>query len=112
MEGLEGKTALVTGGAGGVGSTLSEALLESGGRVFLHDLPSSDGAAKARSLCQRYGDGRAIFVAEDLSDLATLKRESEKLVAEVDGFDFLVNNAAIDPVAPIEAYSLEDFLTV
>ena len=112
MEGLEGKTALVTGGAGGIGSTLSEALLESGGRVFLHDLPSSDGAAKARSLCQRYGDGRAIFVAEDLSDLATLKRESEKLVAEVDGFDFLVNNAAIDPVAPIEAYSLEDFLTV
>jgi 3-oxoacyl-[acyl-carrier protein] reductase len=112
MEGFEGKTALVTGGAGGIGSTLGEAILESGGRVFLHDLPSSDGAAKARSLCQRYGDDRAIFVAGDLSDLATLKRESETLAAEVDGFDFLVNNAAIDPVAPIEAYSLEDFLAV
>ena len=34
------------------------------------------------------------------------------LAAEVDGFDFLVNNAAIDPVAPIEAYSLEEFLAV
>ncbi len=33
MEGLEGKTALVTGGAGGIGSTIGEALLESGGRV-------------------------------------------------------------------------------
>jgi 3-oxoacyl-[acyl-carrier protein] reductase len=112
MEGLEGKAALVPGGAGGIGSTIGEALLESGGRVFLHDLPTSGGAAKARSLCQRFGDGRAIFVAGDLSDLAALKRESERLAAEVDGFDFLVNNAAIDPVAPIEAYSLEDFLSV
>ncbi len=61
MEGLEGKTALITGGAGGIGSTIGEAL-ESGGRVFLHDLPTSGGASKARSLCQRLGDGRAVFV--------------------------------------------------
>ena len=40
------------------------------------------------------------------------KRESERLAAEIDGFDFLVNNAAIDPVGPIEAYSIEDFLAV
>ena len=112
LEGLEGKTALVTGGAGGIGLTICEALLESGGRVFLHDLPISDGALDARSLCQRFGDGRAIFVAGDLNDLAALKRESAALAAEVDGFDFLVNNAAIDPVAPIEAYSIADFLAV
>jgi 3-oxoacyl-[acyl-carrier protein] reductase len=112
MEGLGSKSALVTGGAGGIGLTICEALLESGARVFLHDLPSSEGASKARSLCQRFGEGRAIFVAGDLNDLPTLKRESERLAAEVDGFDFLVNNAAIDPVAPIEAYSLEDFLSV
>jgi 3-oxoacyl-[acyl-carrier protein] reductase len=112
MEGLQGKTALVTGGAGGIGSTLCEALLESGARVFLHDLPTSDGEAKARSLCQRFGDDRAIFVAGDLSDLDALKRDSETLIAAADGFDFLVNNAAVDPVAPIEDYSLEDFLAV
>jgi 3-oxoacyl-[acyl-carrier protein] reductase len=112
MEGLEGKTTLVTGGAGGIGLTICEALLESGCRVFLHDLPSSEGASKARSLCQRFGEGRVIFVAGDLNDLPALKRESERLAAEVDGFDFLVNNAAIDPVAPIEAYSIEDFLAV
>jgi 3-oxoacyl-[acyl-carrier protein] reductase len=112
MEGLESKSALVTGGAGGIGLTICEALLESGCRVFLHDLPSSEGASKARSLCQRFGDGRATFVAGDLNDLAALKRESERLATELGGFDFLVNNAAIDPVAPIEAYSLEDFLSV
>ena len=112
IEGLGGKTALITGGAGGIGSTIGEALLESGARVFLHDLPTSDGAAKARSLCQRFGDGRAVFVAGDLNDLSALKRQSAKLAAEIDGFDFLVNNAAVDPVAPIEAYSIEEFLAV
>ena len=112
MEGLENKTVLVTGGAGGIGSAIGEAFLESGGRVFLLDLPSSDGAAKARSLCQRFGDGRATFVPGDLTDLAGLKRDSEALAAEVDGFDFLVNNAAIDPEGPIEAYSLDEFLAV
>src|ERR1700722_4231850 len=112
MEGLEGKTALITGGAGGIGSTISEALLESGVRVFLHDLPTSDGAAKARSLCQRFGDGRAVFVGGDLNALPALAREGAKLAAEVDGIDFLVNNAAVDPVAPIEAYSIEEFVAV
>jgi NAD(P)-dependent dehydrogenase (short-subunit alcohol dehydrogenase family) len=63
-------------------------------------------------VCQRFGDGRASFVAGDLNDLAALKRESATLAAEVGGFDFLVNNAAIDPVAPIEAYSTDDFLAV
>ena len=112
MQGFRGKTALVTGGAGGIGSMVCEALLESGARVFLHDLPTSGGAAKARSLCQRFGDGRAVFVPGDLNDLPALKRESAALAAEMDGFDFLVNNAAIDPVAPIEAYSIDEFLAV
>jgi NAD(P)-dependent dehydrogenase (short-subunit alcohol dehydrogenase family) len=67
--GLEGKTTLITGGAGGIGLRICEAMLESGGRVFLHDLPTSDGAAKARSLCQRFGDGRAVFIGGDLNDL-------------------------------------------
>ncbi len=67
---------------------------------------------KAAALRQRFGDGRATFVPGDLSDLIALKRDSESLAAQVDGFDFLVNNAAIDPVAPIEAYSLDEFLAV
>jgi 3-oxoacyl-[acyl-carrier protein] reductase len=112
MDGLDGKTALITGGAGGIGLAICEALLESGGRVFLHDLPTSNGVSKARSLCQRFGDDRAIFIAGDLNDLPALARESAQLAAQVDGFDFLVNNAAVDPVAPIEAYSIEDFLAV
>jgi NAD(P)-dependent dehydrogenase (short-subunit alcohol dehydrogenase family) len=47
-----------------------------------------------------------------LNDLRALKRDSANLAAAVDGFDFLVNNAAVDPIAPIEAYSIEEFLAV
>ena len=90
MDGFQGKTALITGGAGGIGSMVCEALLESGCRVVLHDLPASGGAAKARSLCQKFGDGQAIFAPGDLADLPGLKRESQALAAAVDGFDFLV----------------------
>jgi NAD(P)-dependent dehydrogenase (short-subunit alcohol dehydrogenase family) len=47
MTGLEGKTALVTGGAGGIGTAICETLLAAGCNVYLHDLPASNGAAKA-----------------------------------------------------------------
>jgi 3-oxoacyl-[acyl-carrier protein] reductase len=112
MSGLEGKAALVTGGAGGIGSMICETLLHGGCRVTLHDLPTSDGAEKARSFCDRFGAGRAVFAPGDLGDLPALRRQAEALIAATSGFDFLVNNAAIDPVAPIEAYSLEEFLAV
>lgn len=112
MSGLQGKSALVTGGAGGIGSAICEGLLQAGGRVCLHDLPTSDGAAKAGAWCERFGPARAVFAPGDLNDLPALKRQSEALAATSGGFDFLVNNAAIDPVAPIDAYTLDDFLKV
>lgn len=112
MKGFENRTALITGGAGGIGSAVGEALLEAGCRVFLHDLPTSTGAAKAKAFCDRFGAGSASFKPGDLSDLPALKRESEALVAAMGGFDFLVNNAAVDPVAPIESYSLDEFLAI
>jgi NAD(P)-dependent dehydrogenase (short-subunit alcohol dehydrogenase family) len=112
MSGLAGKTALVTGGAGGIGSAICETLLRGGCRVILHDLPASDGAAKALSFCDRFGAERAMFAPGDLGDLPALRRQADALVSAAGGFDFLVNNAAIDPVAPIEAYSLEEFLAV
>jgi NAD(P)-dependent dehydrogenase (short-subunit alcohol dehydrogenase family) len=112
MNGLKDKKAFITGAAGGIGSSMCEALLDKGCRVYLHDLPTSNGAAIARTFCCRFGADAAVFAPGDLSDLQALTRDAERLVVETGGFDFLVNNAAVDPVAPIEAYSLDDFLKV
>jgi hypothetical protein len=46
------------------------------------------------------GPARVVFTPGDLNELQTLNRESEALVASMGGFDFLINYAAIDPVAP------------
>jgi 3-oxoacyl-[acyl-carrier protein] reductase len=112
MSQFEGKTALITGGAGGIGSEICAALLTWGCRVVLHDLPTSAGDEKAEAFNQQFGADRAVFIPGDLGDLSALRRESEIWSASAGGFDFLVNNAAVDPVAPIEAYSLDEFLKI
>jgi 3-oxoacyl-[acyl-carrier protein] reductase len=103
---------MITGGAGGIGSAICEGLLRAGCRVCLYDLPTSQGAVKAEAYGRRFGAGCATFAPGDLADLPALKREAEALAASSGGFDFLVNNAAVDPVAPIEAYSIDEFVTV
>lgn len=90
---LTGKRALVTGGAGGIGSAIVRLFAAEGAEVVIHDLPTSDGAALAASLS-------AAFIAGDLRDTQTLLAE----VARAGPLDILVNNAAIDPIGPIESY--------
>ena len=67
---IEGKVALITGGAGGLGLGAASALVDRGASVALLDLPSSNGAAEA----DRLGD--AVFVPVDV-------RQSEEVEAAV-----------------------------
>jgi 3-oxoacyl-[acyl-carrier protein] reductase len=109
---LEGKVALVTGGAGGLGVAECETLARAGARVVMFDLASSAGEAEAAAINDRIGAGRVRFVAGDLKDLPAAKAKVDGLVSELGGIDILVNNAAINPLAPIESYSLEEFEAV
>ncbi|TGS71745.1 SDR family oxidoreductase [Mesorhizobium sp. M3A.F.Ca.ET.201.01.1.1] len=110
--GLDGKLALVTGGAGGIGEEICFALAESGARVVLHDLQNAPRA----SVCERIN--AAGFAHEvtttfgDLADLDALQKDVVSLVAEIGPVSVLVNNAAINPRGPIETYALEDFVRV
>ena len=93
MEGLTlaGRTALVTGGAGGLGSAIVEELAALGARVLVADL-DSDGAQRVAA---KLADAAAYAV--DLSDPAAI----DDLVARVDApVDVLVNNAGWDKVEP------------
>jgi 3-hydroxybutyrate dehydrogenase len=92
---LSGRSALVTGGASGIGRACAERLAAAGARVVVVDL---DGAGAART-AQDVG-GHA--VTADLSDLGAL----ERLDLDV---DVVVNNAGLQHVAPIEAFPPEQF---
>lgn len=95
MTPFEGRTALVTGGASGIGAACARELAARGAAVTVADL--DDVGAKA--VAQEIG-GKAWAV--DLSDVAAL----ESLHLEV---DILVNNAGIQHVSPIDEFPPEKF---
>ncbi|MFC6063872.1 3-hydroxyacyl-CoA dehydrogenase [Streptomyces ochraceiscleroticus] len=68
----DGVSALVTGGASGLGLATAKKLLASGAHVVLFDLPTSDGEAVAKELGER-----AVFVAGDVIDEADVARAVE-----------------------------------
>ncbi|MET8573533.1 3-hydroxyacyl-CoA dehydrogenase [Streptomyces sp. NPDC005012] len=73
---VDGVSALITGGASGLGLATAERLLAAGARVVLFDLPSSGGEAVA----ERLGD-RAAFVAGDVTDEGDVTRAVEAATA-------------------------------
>jgi 3-oxoacyl-[acyl-carrier protein] reductase len=106
---LQGKKALVTGGAGGLGVAECETLARYGADVVMFDLPKSAGLKEAAGINERLGAERVRFVTGDLKLLKESKAQVQALDAEVGGFDILVNNAAINPLDPIENYAIDYF---
>lgn len=95
---LHGRTALVTGGASGIGRACVAALRAAGASVHLADADADAAAATAEET------GGTAHVA-DLTDPAALDR----LPADI---DILVNNAGIQHVAPITEFPPERFATI
>ncbi|MEQ1768277.1 MAG: SDR family oxidoreductase [Devosia sp.] len=87
---LSGKTALVTGAAGAIGSAISRRLAEEGAHVVLVDLPTSPLGPVAEAL----GDACTIWQI-DLSETAGILEAGSDLADRVHGIDILVNNAGI-----------------
>lgn len=90
MQGLRGKRALITGGAGGIGQATAARCLEEGARVAILDV--SEGAlARARERLP----GLAAALRADVADPDSVKRAFAELDALWGGLDILVNNAGI-----------------
>ncbi|MFF2145168.1 3-hydroxybutyrate dehydrogenase [Kitasatospora sp. NPDC058190] len=92
---LDGRTALVTGAASGIGRACAEAFAGAGARVYVVDLA----AGTARDLAERIG-GRAI-----VTDLA----DPEAVDALPDDADIVVNNAGLQHLAPVHEFPLDRF---
>lgn len=97
---LEGKVAVVTGGAKGIGEAYSVGLAEEGAKVVIADLDEAAGKALEASICRA---GRAAkFVRTDVSRKADADRLVAETVTSFGKLDVLVNNAGILFTAPVE----------
>lgn len=86
---LQGKTALVTGGASGIGAATSSRLAAEGARVAVTDLNAAAAEAVAREV-----DGRAYEL--DVRSEGSAAAAVERVEAEIGSLDVLVNNAGYD----------------
>ena len=107
---LSGKTAIVTGGAMGIGFGIATRLAEAGANVMIADLREED-AKKAVSELTVKG-WKASFVKTDVSQEDQVVAMVDATVATYGGVDILVNNAGIFPSVLMMKMSLEDFSKV
>jgi 3-oxoacyl-[acyl-carrier protein] reductase len=92
MDRFEGKVAVVTGAAQGIGEAYATALAAEGAAVVVADVDEAGKAVADR--IERDG-GRAIFVSTDVSSPDSAEAMATRAVDELGGIDLLVNNAAI-----------------
>jgi len=103
---LAGRVALVTGGAGGIGSATAERFLREGACVMLADIDESALAATAENLSKRHGKDVVRTVAMNVTDESQVIAAFAHTAVEFGGLDILVSNAGIASSAPIEQTTL------
>ncbi|TRW89014.1 D-threitol dehydrogenase [Mycolicibacterium sp. 018/SC-01/001] len=99
---LTGKTAMVTGGASGIGAAIATAFATKGARVAVVDLNVEAAQQRAAEL----GSESAGFAA-DVADPASVGAVVDDVVAAFDRIDILVNSAGIAMLAPAEDLPLD-----
>ena len=105
---LDGKVALVTGGARGMGKAHVRHFVAEGARVVLGDVRDEQGAAVAAAL----GPDACRFVHHDVTSESDWVTAVDTTVAAFGRLDVLVNNAGILAHAPIDEMALADFRRV
>ncbi len=104
MKRLDGKTALITGSARGIGRAFAERYVAEGARVAIADIDM----IRAQETASQIGD-RAIAVHLDVTDQASIDAAVASSVEQLGQIDILINNAAIFTAAPITEITRDDY---
>ncbi|MBR0845329.1 SDR family oxidoreductase [Bradyrhizobium liaoningense] len=103
---LDGRKALVTGGARGIGAAIADALARSGAAVMIGDIlddVGKDSAGQIAKLGVKTG-----FVHLDVTDDAQWEKAAAATIATLGGYDILINNAGIEITSLISEVKAED----
>lgn len=104
MKRLEGKTALITGAARGIGRAFAETYVREGARVAIADI----NLTAAKDTAARIGEA-AIAIEMDVTDQSSIDAGVAEAVSRLGHIDILINNAALFTAAPIVEIKREDY---
>ena len=107
MKRLQGRVALVTGAASGIGKATAERLAAEGAAVVVTDIQDEAGQLVVKGITET--GGRAVFVRHDVTSTTDWERAVAIATDTYGGLDILVNNAGMGDLAAIEDTSLEDY---
>jgi 2-deoxy-D-gluconate 3-dehydrogenase len=108
---LTDRTAIVTGGAMGIGLGIVRRLHEAGANVLIADLDTTAAQASAAELLAARPDS-VLVAGSDVSDAESVERMVRAAVEGFGGVDILINNAGIFPMAPMADLDLATFRRV
>jgi rhamnulose-1-phosphate aldolase/alcohol dehydrogenase len=104
---LQGRVALVTGGASGIGLAIAQKLIEQGACVTIADINDEGMKEVAADFGKRYGKDNVFTVNMDVTREDTVIKGFEDTVVRFGGLDIVVNNAGIAIPAPADETSLD-----
>ncbi|SJM70730.1 glucose 1-dehydrogenase [Gulosibacter sp. 10] len=105
MNRVEGKVAIITGAAKGIGEAAARLLADEGAKVVVTDVDAAAGRAVADAI-DASGEN-ALFLEHDVADEGAWASVVEKTVEKFGGLDILVNNAGVASTASVEVETLE-----
>jgi 3-hydroxybutyrate dehydrogenase len=103
---LNGKVAIVTGAASGIGHGIAKRYIAAGGRVAIADIKLEQAEQAARELG---GTDKAIAIEMDVTNEEAVNKGVEKTVAAFGTVDILVSNAGVQIVHPVEEFPFSEW---
>ena len=107
MNRLDGRVALITGAASGIGKATAQRLASEGAAVLVTDIAEEAGRATVTEIAD--AGGRAAFVRHDVTSEQDWEAATARAVEEFGSLDIVVNNAGMGDLKTIEDTTLEEW---
>jgi len=108
---LKGKTAVITGGARGIGKSIAVKYAQNGANIVISDMASPEQMQEVVKELEAFGVKAKAFQS-DVTDYDAVKKLLDDVVAEFGSLDIIVNNAGITKDMPIIAMKEKDYMDV